>query len=485
MDACRKEWYHLLMPEKQEHIRAQIPYPELTEPEAVDYELTRTLLLSRTQPQEGVTVTPLDLRRIPKRMTRQEILDSVSAHLGVALGTIDSPASSQHEREQIEKTLADINTALSDAGSYIRRILHLPAPSAEVHSKKDVVDLILKASLYRSTERKHLEPHSGYCALISVALAVFELQRQESHTLEVQMRHIENRLIARPGESSKSHDPLFFAHSSGDTAQALNVVINGLNPQCRAKISMRDKSKDSQITKYLRKPESSAEEALKDAIGIRVELENPRIEEGLVRILNYFQEHLGATNLKVEDSNLLKSARLGDFRRRKAEDISHGDKILVTADTSPLSADSFRAVKITGKIKIPRSDKPDELVDRPIEVQIVEPENKNESGLSSHAVYEFKKLVTVMTRLFGGCSEGWISKQLGEIAREEGFNDKFVNNTITGLQETGFMVKLPKTPNKRVYASSEVYRRWLKVDGLIEDDKIRAQVMHTLQAERP
>ena len=44
-------------------------------------------------------------------------------------------------------------------------------------------------------------------------------------------------------------ETLFFK-PTGDIGSMLNVIINGVAPTCRARISMRDKTPKSQITKY-------------------------------------------------------------------------------------------------------------------------------------------------------------------------------------------------------------------------------------------
>lgn len=457
----------------RERIASQIPYPEMYEERAVSRELTLEILSRPGTPERGATVTPIDLRRTPERISGQEILDSVSAHLGVSLGTL---ADDGAQREAMyQKELADINLSLAIAHRYIEDVLGFRVPAAEVHSRAEVVQLIRKTSAYSEHNKKGLENHAGYCALISAALAVFELQKKEAHTLDQEMVYLEKCLIS--SSDSMSRDPLFFKHFAGDTPTASSVVINDLQPQCRARISMRDKTQNSQITKYLMKPESTAQEALKDAIGIRLELGNERLEDAIIKLLQYFREHFAATGVSVEDKNLLGDKRLSDLKRRRTVEVPNSEEIPIFPDTNPLSADSFRAVKIVGNIRIPRGGTGMPIF-RPIEIQLVLPDNKNESGLGSHAVYELKKQITVMTRLFGGCSEAWLTQRARKISDADGF----AKNVIQGLQDpkVGFLMTLPRT--RRVYAAADVYRRWLKADGLIEDPAIRDQLLHKVRS---
>ncbi len=475
------------MAEKLERIASHIPYPELYAPDAVDHQLTLDLLGSRNPatvrgiPHDRSSeagVTPIDLRRTPRRLTDQQILGAVSAHLDIPEDVLTARARSDGKGAQREKAYTEINIALREAHTYIDGVLGLTVPTAQVHSPEEIIALIRKTSRYRDTNRKSLGEHAGYCALISVALAVFEIERKEAHTLKMEMGYVERFLTESSG--ANEHQPLFSPYYAIGISGPMTAVVSGITPQCQVRVSMRDKTPKSQITKYLMKPEATAESAQKDAIGIRIEVANKRIEDVLVASLNYVQEHLEAAHLIVEDRNLLGVERLDEFKDRKSEEVHDANQIPVVPDTSPLSADSLRAVKITGKINIPKNGTSHELISRPIELQVVEPENKNESGLSSHAVYELKKKITVMSRLFGGCSQRWLEAQTTKIAQTEGFPEGFVSNTIQGLQDVGFLIKLPGTEKKKVYAASDVYRRWLSVDGLITDKAIRKQVMHAL-----
>ena len=482
----------MTMAESSEKILPHIPYPELYAPEAVRYQLTRDILLdpgtSRLLGQQAsgdrkTLVSPVDLRRVPTEMSDQDLLDAVSKHLDASLGRIDEEPTSGEEKVKFEKHLADINLALTDAQTYLREQLGIPVPSASVHSKKDIVDLLKRATLYKQTYRKGLEKHAGYCALISVALAVFELQKKEALTLEGEMNYIAQFLT----QSTQANGgvSLFTKHTTGDIGDVIHVDVNDVSPPVRARLSMRDKKPDSQITKYLRIPEATAEGAQKDAIGLRLEFANDRMEDVLVKALNYLQEQMVAKNLHVQDRNLLdtEKGRLNDFKTRKAAEVHNSDEIPVISQTSLLAADSYKDIKVTCTLTIPRGGDSNakQFAERAIEIQLVEPENKNESGLSSHAVYELKKKITVMSRLFGGCSDQWLTGQAKEIAQKEGFPPEFVHNVIHGLQDVGFMLRLPNTPNKKVYAARQVYDRWMRVDGLIENERIRSQVAHRLR----
>jgi hypothetical protein len=483
------------MVEAQENIITHIPYPELYAPEAIKRQLARDILLSPRVPQSKadkqvntnkLLVSPIDLRRAPRELSGQEMLDAVSNHLGTSLGKIDEVPTTPEARLALEKQLLNVNSALRGAHDYLQHVLNLRVPEYQVRSKKDIVNLIFATTRYTAEYKRGLPMHAGYCALVSTALAVFELQRKEALTLAGEMNYL-SRFLTESNESNGGV-PLFTKHAIGEVGDVMNVNVNDVNPPCQARLSMRDKTPESQITKYLRKPEATAEAAQKDAIGLRLEVENSHIEDVLVKILNYLQQQMAARNISIEDRNLLDryKDRLRDFKTRKSEEVHNGDGIPAVSDTSPLTADSYQGINITCNLLLPEggNSPAKKFVSHAMEIQVVLPKSKNENGLSSHAVYELKKKITVMTRLFGGCSEKWLMDQTKATAQKEGFPSEFVRNTIQGLEKVGFMMRLPNTPNKKVFAANDVYNRWLRVDGLIENDLIRRQVAHKLRNER-
>lgn len=474
--------------EKGERIQSHIPYPELYAPEAVDLELTKQIMGVGETPvstplRRGALVTPIDLRRTPNRLSDDEILEALAARLGVEKRLLTDAINGARGDER-EKVSESIRIALEKATHYLKQTLGIRAPNVSFGETadlgKNLVALVRETSRYRESYHKGLQNHAAYCALVSVGLAVFELQKKEAHALAAEMAHVEAALTQPTG--TNAGNPLFHKYYAVSTPETLSVTIGGLSPQCRARVSMRDKSLESQITKYMLRPETTADSALKDVIGVRIEVRKDRVEEVLIRTLNYIQENLGATRMQIEDRNLLGTKRLDMFKKRKTEEIAHAESVVITTDTSPLSADSFRVTKIIAMIETLRGTPPTPI-SRALEIQIVEPENKNESGLSSHAVYELKKHITVMTRLFGGCNERWLKERIEKIAEEGGYDHRFVHNTLKGLQDVGFLIEMPNVPNKKVYAATDVYRRWLRVDGLITDPKIRQRVLHKLGSE--
>lgn len=454
---------------RKDAILPNIPFPDgLYGKQATSLQLAMKILDYPTPEGKGKKIaTSIDLHRSSASLSDQDILDSVSTYTRVSLGTLDSAPRDGAERAEREKAFIDMNEALKEAKNYIERVLDIKAPSVTVSSKQDIVDLIRKTQRYGEPDRKGLETHAGHCALISVALATFELQKKESHMLAREKRSLEDFLTV---QSDANHQaPLFDKHYAVDVVGPMRVSLKG-SPPLEISLSMRDKDSDSQITKYLMKPESTAEEALKDAIGIRLEVENKQIEDVLIRVASYLQDELGATELQLENKKIFDSRRYNEFRERlRSEDIPDPARIETTSDANPLSADTFRVVKILGDIKVPGTNKT-----RSVEIQVVEPENKNEKKLSSHAIYDMKKKITVMTRLFGGCSETWLKAQLGKISTTDGYSKKI----IEGLQDVGFIIPLPGA--KKVYGAISVYDRWLRVRGLIEDPVVRKQVIHGL-----
>src|SRR3989344_6014016 len=453
---------------RKEAILPNIAYPDALYAErATSLQLVSKILEYPGPVGRGRKIaTSLDLHRTPGGMSDQDILDSVSTYTGFYLRPLEAQPEDDTEKAERERAFVQMNEALKEAKSYVERVLDIKAPDVVVTTKQDIIDLIRKTQRYGEPDRRGLETHAGYCALVSVALATFELQKKESHMLAGEKRSLEDFLTVR--SEANGHAPLFDKHYAVDIVGPTTVTLKG-NPPLQVRLSMRDKDPDSQITKYLMKPESNAKEALKDAVGMRLEVENRHIEEALMRVVSYLQGELGASDLELENKKILDDERFKSFTEHVSEEALPSERMSMVSDKNPLSADSFRVVKVLGDIKIPGKN-----TTRSIEIQFVEPENKNDRKLSSHAVYELKKKITVMTRLFGGCSEPWLRTQLEKIAKTGGYAEK----TLEGLKGVGFLMQLPGT--KKVYGAISVYDRWLRVRGLIEDPAVRKQIIHGL-----
>ncbi len=452
------------------------------ERDAVSFTTMSALLGSAAHVGESrnEVATVIDLHRTPTDFSDQDILEAVSRHLSAPLGNIGTVQESPDDRERYEELLGNINLAIVEARNYLEGVLSMRLPSqiheVKVNSRQDIIDLIRKTSRYGITGKSGLEVHAAYCALVSVTLAVFELQKEAAHLLEIEMMKVEV-VLTQPSEINE-YAPLFSKKFAVLPDAPITVTINGAEPRLTALLSMRDKKPDSQITKYLTRPESNVQEALKDAIGVRVEIANERIEEALILVVTFLQKYLAADGLKIEDRYVLAEhgeQRLLALKEGLATIPGIKSEVTVTAatldDDNPFSAQSFRVVKVLANIMIPGTDRI-----RSIEFQIVEPESRNEKKLSGYPIYELKKKITVMTRLFGGCSQSWMKKQLAQISDADGYAEKIIDELRADSKDR-FLISLTGTGK---YAAASVYDRWLRVPGLITNRAHRKQIGHAL-----
>ncbi len=460
--------------------------PDLYDPRMTGILLTARLIGSDVPiGTEKAIATVIDTHHLPV-LNEREVLTAISTHLGVSVFENLKSDPPPGENPEYDDAIGRINEALDVAEGYLNRFLSIQLPrqaraadGPRIRSRKDIVDLISKTTKYGERDRRGLEAHAAYCALISVALAVFELQKAEAHLLQGDMRSVED-FFTTSSEKNDQAPLLRKRYASSDDEPAI-ATLNGANGPYQVKVSMRDKKIDSQITKYLSRPEANVREALKDAIGIRLETDKAQIPDVIIAVLSYLEKNesrLGISNILVEDRNILAElgdAGLADFKSRIDREVEGGLEISFkespkTGD-NPISSQSFRVVKILCNLKIPDTDR-----ERSVEIQIVETENKNERGLSSYPVYELKKKITVMTRLFGACSEKWLRARLQEISSTR----EYSQNIIDGLQDPHdkFLMSLPGKSGR--YAATSVYSRWLMIPDLISDQAERNQLIHGL-----
>jgi hypothetical protein len=69
----------------------------------------------------------------------------------------------------------------------------------------------------------------------------------------------------------------------------------------------------------------------------------------------------------------------------------------------------------------------------------------------------------------------WLRQRIAKINSDE----KYINNIISALRRTGFLIELKKTPG--LLAAAPEIRRKLDIAGLITDPKIRNELEHSLK----
>ena len=451
-----------------EFLTDQRPYPELYAEagSAGRRELLDELWGSAGRRINGVNITLLDTFRLSA-----EPADIIRARLGVSAEAYEDPAS-----EETAQALERVNQALEDAHAYLTGYLGLQMPAslkkpARVASLAELETLLKKTALFGPDSQNKLAEHAAFCDYLSVALATYELQKTESLALEDQIRFVEDVFTRRSEENGQR--PLFVPVSAGATEGARVFKVEGI-PDCRVTVSFRGKSATSQITKFLMKPEASAREAQKDAIGVRVEAPRHRITEVMHAVLPFLVEHFEASKIAIENANAVPALGMVEFEEElstgKAADVAS----VAASDTNPRSDRRFETLKAVIDLRVPEGGIAGNMtLPRMMEFQIFPDDHRNEAGLKNHNVYELKKKIDVMTRLHGGCKGSWLEKQARQIPQVGGPKWEKIRDELLA---SGKLIKLPG--KRDMYGSADVYARLL--DAELLPQALRPQIAHAL-----
>jgi hypothetical protein len=354
-------------------------------------------------------------------------------------------------------------------------------PSPVVKSVPDVLALVRGAMLFTTDEKRkgghQPEQVAINCALLSTAFVYFDLEREGFQTLQAQTDYVVNFFQGKlTGPVAERHPQLFFNVPQREVDQESQagtpltiVAIPGT-----ASLHARGKRRRRAAGKLMRDPGASEQTALKDAIGIRIELKRKSVASAMVQIAPYLTRYLGARNIEIEDRNMLSRGDFDDMRTKLQGTLMTEFTLeRVENDTG------YRVLKISADVLVPADPQdPDpsaRKIYRRMEFQIVDTENKNEAGFKNHHFYELAQTIEESTRLLGGISEARLRRLAVDVSAKGGPEPDAV---IEELVRTGTIFKLPDTKQK--YASVVQWARWLRVKDekghLLIPDGIRKMI---------
>lgn len=169
----------------------------------------------------------------------------------------------------------------------------------------------------------------------------------------------------------------------------INFSYNNLvwwdNSYCKWKINYRTKEDIKILLKLLYNRKYTSLEFFKDLLQFRIEIENEKDWENIVLLLkNLFSWEI-----------ILKNKKL--FNSKTIENLKNG-RIKVVNEKKSWASDDFINASISWHFT---KEKWDHWVIPPAEIQIVYTWNKNESWYNKHEIYDLKKYISAISRLFG------------------------------------------------------------------------------------
>lgn len=465
------------MPVRGERLQEHAAYPDMFFARGANDELVEEILSVQKGVFKGRNITMLDVRNVPRDIThdrkrevsRGKIIDYISAQLNIEPSDLD-------DERKAEELFERINSALNRAKLYITQVLKQELPSSvstlQVRSKEELIALVRNATLFSRSSKK-LTPHLGYCALIKAALGVLELDKPDAGFLRDEMEWLQ-RFFIEPANADNKGNPLLERKPGWSADDRIPAVVLGIHPPCDVVFSCRDKTAESQWMKYEYVPESTAERARKDEIAMRIEVRRDRIGDVLNRIIPYCAARLRAENLRIENKNMFSHEDFGALFEGVRNTVPRSIRLERDHDPNPRSSAKFQVLQITGHIDVAEEGKSGRMRHpRSFEIQIVEPENRNNVGLASDGVYRLRKMCAIMTRFFGSFDGSWLRERGAEIA-----GGMSPEKLVSEMLREGCILELPNVSDK--YADRATIERWLEIDGLITDERIRKRYQHAL-----
>ncbi|MFA7209404.1 MAG: hypothetical protein WC120_03905 [Parcubacteria group bacterium] len=410
---------------------------------------------------KGENITPIDFFATSPDLSDDEIVEAIEGYLDV---------------ENLENKIEALNAALVKAKDYIENYLHKDLPKEiknlkDIKSAADVIKIFKRTAVAKEGEGVGLSP--AYCALISVAVASFEFGKKEMDGLtkeseflyEAMFKTDENTGVQNfhcPQKERTGYDKVIIY----DDVDQSTVIGNAY---------FRGKNEDSLISKFINKPEATAEEAAKDGIGFKFEVRTiDDIKKVVPVVARYFKKNFGAKDFVFGNTKLLSQADIDEVREKSEKQLGALGEGSLTAVNykNEYSNKNFKKFGINGNLYVPvRGDVDGMRIKRQFEVQIVLVDNDNATGFSNHSVYEMAKKLSVVTRLFGSFTEKYLDIVCNEASAESGISVE----KIKRYMKDSFLVEIEASGySKKRYASKKNAGRFLK-SGIFPDKQIRTK----------
>jgi hypothetical protein len=416
----------------------------------------------------GVNITPMDFFATSPDLSDDEIAEGIEGYLGV---------------ENLENKIEAINKALIKSKDYIENYLHMKLPKEiknleDARNISDVIKIFKKTAAAKEGDRIGLAP--AYCGLLSVAVASFEFEKKEMDGLMKESEYLYEAMFGSEKETESDEESeykTFYYIKKKKSGYDRIGICNG-SEIITGTSYFRGKNEDSLISKFINKPESTAEEAAKDGIGFKFEVKTEDDLEKIVpEITKYFKNNFEAEDFVFENTKLLSADKLDEIKERCEEQLrALGERsLLVKENGNEYSNRNFRSFKVNGSLAVPMKGDIDSMkMRRHFEVQIVLSNNDNESGFSNHFVYEAAKKLSVVTRLFGSFTEDYLDL----ISDEARTGSTISSEKIKEYLKSNFLQEIKKTKgySKTRYVSEKNADRFLK-SGIFPPEQIEFKAL--------
>ncbi len=392
-----------------------------------------TRILSTPGVDEKTGLTALDLFSIPNTSKKQVKPDGIEPNAWVKDYLYKQFPRSEEMTE--EQYLLKLKSSAEHAMYFLRHILDIPrilvpAPTSADIDRRDWLDYIKSAKsindledIYKALQavnirrgkkdkisQQALVKHVALCAFIKTTVVMFMLNDGRIELRERAFEFLNNSLL----NGGNNIEPLFITYrDSNDAHSCQEYIVRDLN--IKASYCARLKSIYSSAMKLILDRKANLKQALKDAVGIRIEVDHQDISIFIAHIVKYFKAQekkygiMGSENGKVFRLDIKGDLISQEDKERLRKQFPYLDISLDNQNKK--SASRYRDVKLRFVMNYHSAPVN-------IEIQILHKGHKNENGFSNHILYDLKKKILVMQRLFGVIPRRWLEFAIDQVSTE-------------------------------------------------------------------
>ena len=395
--------------------------------------------------------TVLDFHGISPDLKEEDILLWIKKEIGIEPDLIDTDgktADSATAYQALNYSYQKGIDFLKNKLKYSEKEVSIGPPS--ISCKKDLFLLLNKTKFMQ--EENGLSRALLYCRLVKATIIAFETLKSDANLLKQNTVDFEKALISPVLMEDSINTPLKLLSKDGGEKRFYATQDGSL----KGTLKSRGKDFEKVMLRFINRADSSAELALKDGIASRIKIEVSQGKKLLPILCKWLKEDMGVATLEIENHSFFGEDELTEINESITNILSF-DKFKLTnleGKSNSTSVGSFKALKITGKLKGKNNEHA-----RQFEIQLVEPNNKNEKGKMNHSVYDVLKLVTARTRLDGGCPENIFLEFAKEAGYKSGFSEEKIKHYLIEAEDAP-VLKVSKRNCKPIYVARSVYSRW-------------------------
>lgn len=417
--------------------------------------------------------TIVDFHGLPPNSTEEDFALWIKRELGVDLKSLQEGdrKESRHQFHLIDQAYKMGKDFLKETLKYSDKELDIGPRS--IASQRDIFDLLgktIQAGGVSGLSRAVL-----YCRIAKATVVAYEALKNDVKLVQDMTKDFESSVVSSYSDT-KEPSPLVLMRESNGGKKHFFAAWDG---RMKGTLDSRSKRLESFMLRFLTRPDSSAESASKDGIGVTITLARNQAAELLPVLCRWLVVSRGVNFLNIENKALLSEDQVEVIQEALSDLISPNNfnfENKKAEKTNSASVGNFQAVAITGK--------PSTSSKIGFEILLVDPDNKNNKGILDHNIYDVSKRVNARTRLDGGCPENVFEQLVEEASKKSGLSPKTIREALLeGSKAEGVEPSVAKVKKKNgngsgfFYVAIPVYTRWRKfgwIDAAVSADVKKA-----------